>query len=66
MDFKIGSFLKPHDYTEEAIKFRTAEKNHPAASRRLVLAAIAIMVIGAMYVLLAIHVCAGFCLFVPK
>jgi len=46
-------------------KFKIAEKNHPAASRRLVFAAIAIMVILSMYVLLVIHVCAGLCMFVP-
>jgi hypothetical protein len=41
--------------TGRKFKFKIAERNYPAASRRLLLAAIAIMVIAIIYVLLAIN-----------
>lgn len=46
--------------------FTKGKREQKAASRRLLLAGIAIMVIAALYVLIVIQVCSGMCLFVPK
>jgi hypothetical protein len=65
MKFNIGSFLKPYDYTEEAIDFRTAEKNHVAAGRRLLLAFVVLTITITLFTLTVIGFCDGSCMFVP-